>query len=574
MPRSRPSVDPRAAEALRPAEREADADIAALLRSASTSSSTFDLLVEIMARVLPLRAVVVVSRDPTEPPLMRIARRGRSEREPTPDVALSAMRYLAGDDRSLHDLERLQRAAAFEPHGSRWVALPLVGDDGSILGVLALATTAPVDEAGLAFMVMVARRLAPIVSRGRLWDVPHEELAREHQARAEAESVIEELAVVSRMTSLLASSLDYGSTLPELVRVLATEIGSGCVVDLADGDVARHVAHPPTLPRSPGVDKVLADVRRSGEPIAYVGGGAARRACAELAADWFVGVPIRIRDTVVGTMAVFGAAPRPPIPVHVAADLADRIGLAIDNGRAYARALASTRGRDELLSMVSHDLRSPLGAIMMNAAYVLEVTSKEPSQGPGRKELESILRAANRMKALLDDLLDVAALTEGAMSMKPGSWSARAAVTDALDILAPLAATAGIALINEVPEALAALYVDRDRLVQVLLNLVGNSIKFTPKGGSVRVRATTTEREAILRVVDTGRGMPAEQLSHVFERFWQAPGTRARTGIGLGLAISKSIVELSGGRLWAESAVGAGTTIAFTLPLERPRGDG
>lgn len=455
--------------------------------------------------------------------------------------------------------------------------MPVIDRDASIVGVLAVATDSPVDEESLAFVAAVTEELAPMIASGRLWD-GRSTCAPRAPLRAETEPMVGALSLLAELTSLLASSLEYESTLPELTRLVATRVACGCVVDVVEPDGARRFSHAPPLGER-AIARALGDlpseIMRLGAPLAASvelrwlrsndEDDPAERACRKLGVDWIVCVPVRGAKETLGALTIFGTDPNLALPVQVAVDLGSRIGMAVENGRAYRRAVTSIRNRDEALAMVSHDLKDPLGAILMNAARLLEETPEDDKPVCGRKQLEAILRSATRMMTLVRDLLDCAALDGGVISIRPDAWAPRALVDEAIETLSPIARHAGVVVTNELDANLSRVYADRDRVVQVLVNLVGNAIKFTHRGGRVRVRGETRDGEVVLRVADNGRGMNADALAHMFDRFWQAP-TAPRGGSGLGLAICKALVEISGGRIWAESALGAGTTVTFTLP--------
>ena len=170
------------------------------------------------------------------------------------------------------------------------------------------------------------------------------------------------------------------------------------------------------------------------------------------------------------------------------------------------------------------------------------------------------------MKKLVGDLLDLASIDAGKLSVRPTSADVSTVIAAALRDVGPAASTAAVCLLDDRLTDLPNAWVDPDRLTQVLVNLLANAIKFTPRGGRVRVRGARVDRnEIVIAVEDSGRGIEPEDLNRIFDHFWQAADTAAM-GSGLGLAICKSIVELSGGRIWAQSTVGVGTTVYFTLP--------
>jgi signal transduction histidine kinase len=167
--------------------------------------------------------------------------------------------------------------------------------------------------------------------------------------------------------------------------------------------------------------------------------------------------------------------------------------------------------------------------------------------------------------------LDLASIDAGSFAMAPTWCSVAAVIATALQDAAPLAASTGVTLVDDLERGLPSLPVDAERLAQVLLNLIANAVKFTPRGGRVRLRASVVgSTELVVAVEDSGCGIAPKDLGRIFDRFWQAPeSARTGTGTGLGLAICKSIVELAGGRIWAESTVGIGTTVYVALPLAR-----
>lgn len=221
--------------------------------------------------------------------------------------------------------------------------------------------------------------------------------------------------------------------------------------------------------------------------------------------------------------------------------------------------------RDDFLGMVCHDLRDLLGGIVMSSALLSRKLAKHDDSEQALAETARIQRYASRMNRLIADLVDVASIDAGKLAVVPASDDAAALVAEAVDALHAAASAKGVSLEAEGTEPALTADFDHDRLLQVLANLIGNSIKFTPKGGSIRVCcARAGEAELTFCVSDTGQGIPADMLVAVFERFWQA-GKDDRRGLGLGLYISRCIVEAHGGKIWAESKLGAGSRISFTL---------
>jgi PAS domain S-box-containing protein len=228
---------------------------------------------------------------------------------------------------------------------------------------------------------------------------------------------------------------------------------------------------------------------------------------------------------------------------------------------ARAQAEAAVALRDEVLAIVSHDLRNPLNTVLMSASLLLEM-DLTPEQRT--KQLEIVLRSARNMNGLIQDLLDVARIDAGRMRVQTRPQPVRPLVSEGVELLSHRAEQKQVALHCEInAEEVEA---DGPRVVQVLSNLVGNAIKFTPQGGAVRV-SVRPDGDGLIRfeVSDTGIGIDPNDLPHLFDRFWQVQRT-ARGGAGLGLAISKGLVEAHGGQIWVDSELGAGSTFCFTLP--------
>jgi PAS domain S-box-containing protein len=229
---------------------------------------------------------------------------------------------------------------------------------------------------------------------------------------------------------------------------------------------------------------------------------------------------------------------------------------------ALALAERSTRVRDDVLAVVAHDLRNPVHTVL-GAAGVVEVI---PSGEAHNRHVQMIQRAARRMERLISDLLDVASIESGTLSVRTAPVDLCALVSEVLELLQGQAGEKKIEIQREIDPGIPVVMGDHDRLLQVLSNLVGNAIKFTPEGGNVRVRLTRSGDEVVVSITDTGIGISAEDLPHVFERFWRARDTKAK-GVGLGLSIASGIIEAHGGRIWAESKLGVGTTMTFALPV-------
>lgn len=229
------------------------------------------------------------------------------------------------------------------------------------------------------------------------------------------------------------------------------------------------------------------------------------------------------------------------------------------------RADDAIRSRDEFLGMASHDIRNMLGGIAMSAAALKEVRSDEPAKSEIVRQTQRIQRYTAGMSRLVDDLLDVVSIEAGRLAVEPKREDAAELVRETLETFRPLAATKKISLQTDVKAGSLLGRFDHERLLQVLSNLVGNAIKFTQEGGRIEIAVETTEQEIRFAVADSGVGIAADKLEVIFDRFWQNT-QRDRSSLGLGLYIARCIVEAHGGRIWADSHPGQGSTFHFTLP--------
>lgn len=242
---------------------------------------------------------------------------------------------------------------------------------------------------------------------------------------------------------------------------------------------------------------------------------------------------------------------------------------------ARLEAEAAVRARDDVLAIVSHDLRNPLGTVSTSASLLVETPLSEEQKA---KQLEIIKRSAERMNGLIQDMLDVARIESGqALSLEPQAEKVAPLVNEACEAFETQAQERSQRLECEVPEGIPEVQADHDRILQVLSNLIGNAIKFTPEDGRIAVRAERHADSVRFSVSDTGRGIAEDDLPNLFLPYWQAKrkDRERRAGAGLGLPIARGIVEGHGGTIWAESREGQGSTFFFTLPLaESERGTG
>jgi signal transduction histidine kinase len=291
-------------------------------------------------------------------------------------------------------------------------------------------------------------------------------------------------------------------------------------------------------------------------------------------------VPLVQQHRLIGKFMLYrnGARPFTPRELQLASTVAVHVGQAVERSRherelarlyreeraAHLEAEEATRAREEILSVVSHDLRNPLGAIMMGATALLSIDTGGEKAHRVRSISERIHRQAVRMQRLIEDLVDFAGIQAGRLAITRGPHAPSEIVAAANDIFGPLAQERGLKFQTNVGTDLPVIQCDPDRAVQVISNLVSNALKVTPAGGEIAIGARPDAREVVFFVSDTGPGIEPEELPNLFERYWRGK-TGSYKGAGLGLSIARGIVDAHGGRIWAESQPGVGSTFYFSL---------
>ena len=221
--------------------------------------------------------------------------------------------------------------------------------------------------------------------------------------------------------------------------------------------------------------------------------------------------------------------------------------------------------RDDFLAIVTHDLRDLIGGIVMSSAVLSRRAPRNEEGEDTLAETRRIERYAARMNRLIGDLVDVASIDAGKLAITAATGDLAMSIAEAQDTFRAMASAKGISLATKVDATPLLAAFDHDRILQVLANLISNSLKFTPQGGTITLRGEQDAGGVRLSVTDTGSGIPVDSLERIFERFSQV-GRNDRRGLGLGLYISRCVVEAHGGRIWAESGRDAGSTISITLP--------
>jgi signal transduction histidine kinase len=418
------------------------------------------------------------------------------------------------------------------------------------------------------------------------------ETARE--GARELEQAARRLRLLAETGRLLSASLDVDATLNAVARLALPQLADMTMLDvIEDGSIRRFAAthtddrtaalferaraYPPTLgdggPQSRAIntgrsvfirafdEARVSDIARSPEHAELIRGLGMRS---------LLVVPLLGRDEkTLGTLSFVRVGDREPFDdsdCDLGEEIARRAALALENARLYEAAQRATRARDDMLGVVSHDLRNPIHSIYMGGSFLLDLL---PPEG---KELERtqaavIKRAAERANRLIQDLLDITHIESGRLSIDVRPYSAASLVDEAIEQVRMQAAEQGITLVRGEVDG-GMVHADRDRVLQALGNLLGNAIKFTPRGGRVTVFARVSPTDARFAVSDSGSGIPNEHLPHLFDRYWQA-SRKDRRGVGLGLSIVKGIAEAHGGEVRVETAPGAGSTFTLVLSMKR-----
>lgn len=247
------------------------------------------------------------------------------------------------------------------------------------------------------------------------------------------------------------------------------------------------------------------------------------------------------------------------------AQLAQLTAVSLENARSYQIAQRAVRTREEVLAVVSHDLRTPLSNLRLACTTLRQIV---PNASEAASVVTRIERTTTHMKRLVDELLAISRVDAGTFSIEPGQVLVNSLVEAAAQLARPLAEAASVTLDVAFTEPDAVVVADRTRVLQVFSNLLANAFKFTPRGGHVRLSAELEHEAGAVKffVSDTGPGMSEEVRARVFDRFWQGPTPQRSKGTGLGLYIAREVVLAHGGSIVVESAPGAGTTFSFSLP--------
>lgn len=396
--------------------------------------------------------------------------------------------------------------------------------------------------------------------------------------------------LITDASALLASSLDYRTTIAHVAEIVVPELCDWCTVDVVerDGALRDHVgiAHRDArkmqlmqeMRRRFGPTRDLLEAMHEGQPLLITDlrleslterafGPEHVEMLARLDPRSVICVPLAAQDRVLGVLTLGQSDSGRRFDdrdVQLAEELARLASNAIVNAELHHRATEAIELRERVLSVVSHDLRSPLAAIDLAGAVLLELPATRGNTFV-QKQLTLVRRNVGRMSRLIGDLLDMSSIQAGRLSLEREPCALVPLLAETLEAHQDAAREQTIALESDLRMGEHVLApCDRDRVHQVLSNLLGNAIKFCEAGAEITLSAEVRGREARIAVVDTGPGIPEPELPHVFELFWKSPRHR---GTGLGLFIARGIVEAHGGRMGVQSEEQRGSTFWFTLPL-------
>jgi PAS domain S-box-containing protein len=395
--------------------------------------------------------------------------------------------------------------------------------------------------------------------------------------------------------ALLAASLDFETTLDNVAHLAVPALADWCYVDILEDDgtirrlAAAHAdpakealtAELQRFPPAPGSSHPVVEVLRTGRPLLWTNPPAALPAqitrdaehlalVERLGAGSFMVVPLRARGRILGAITFVTSDPARGFDAatqRLAEDLAERAAVAVDNARLYRAAQEAVRARDEFLSVAAHELRTPITSLRGYAQLIVRQFERTGPPDPDRvrRALQVIDQQSTKLAHLVGQLLDSARIEAGRLALER-------APADVADLAASLvratqARTQQHTIRLDAPPSLPAT-VDALRLEQVLTNLLDNAVKYSPDGGPVVVALTTPAPDWLqITVTDQGIGIPPAQRERIFERFYQGHGPGSFGGMGLGLHISRQIVELHGGQITVEAPPAGGTRFVVRIPL-------
>jgi PAS domain S-box-containing protein len=505
--------------------------------------------------------------------------------------ALGQSYSLFGSHENEADVVRLLQSAQDQGsfHQERWWRRR----DGGLVWVEEMIS--PLDGTGF---VVISRDLTDRVeleerrlAAGRAWDEAG--VSRERLLHSELQAAERRASFLAEASSILvATSLDFDSTLKALARLAVSRLADWCVIH-AQGPTGElepaEVAH-----RNPELETALEEAADWSEGWHRVATSVRRTGQAELLdrvdlRSWFehgrdvplagseaasaMVTPLLGRGAVLGTVTLVSAEPHRAYTeedLALAEELGRRAAIALDNARLYREAQQANRAKADFLAIISHELRTPLNAIMgysdlLDAGISGSLTDRQ------LRQVDRIRASARHLLQLIEEILSYARMEAGGEELRLEAVNARDIARDAAIVIEPLAHSRDLELRLDVDGPQIMMQTDASKVRQVLVNLLSNAVKFTERG-YVELRVSAHDGHVVYEVADTGVGIPASEMSRIFDPFWQAerPNTRRAGGTGLGLSVSRRYVRLLRGDIKVESEPGRGTRVRVTLPVRTP----
>lgn len=402
---------------------------------------------------------------------------------------------------------------------------------------------------------------------------------------------------LSQVTLALASSLDYQTTLANVTRLAVPYLADWCTVDVlvADGTLqpmaAAHVDPAKEqwvyelsrrYPSDPNAHHGVSQVIRTGKPdllpqipeewlVVVAPDAEHRQLLRDLGLSSVMIVALRARGQTLGALTFVGGGSRRrygPEDLALAEELAERAAQAIDNARLYHEAQAAVQIRDTFITIAAHELRTPLTSLMGNVQLLARRVARDVAVSERlSRPLQVIAVQADRLNRMIQALLDISRIETGQLRIDHAPVNVGALVRRVVEELHPTLATHTVEC--RIPDEPLIIEGDELRLEQVLQNLLGNAIKYSPSGGRVEVSIERREERVCVSVRDQGIGIPAQEVPRLFQRFYRASNadTQFMSGIGIGLYVVKEIITLHGGTVEVESIEDSGSTFSFYLPL-------
>jgi len=449
---------------------------------------------------------------------------------------------------------------------------------GTVIGVLEVLNRRdgrPFDEDDERLLTAFAAQAAVAIQNARLFAMTDQALA----AR------VEELSMMQRIDRELNATLDYEQTMRAALEwaIQRTGADAGLIAVLAEEDGRQglrllvYQGYPPDavepyretlwpldrgivgrVARS-GQPELVPDVRSDPDYVAAVEGMVAQ-----------ITVPIWREERIIGIIVLESARTGQfdQEALDFVVRLADHAAIAMENARLFAAVEAANQAKTEFISFVSHELKQPMTAIKGYTDLLVKGLAGDLTETQ-RSFLEVIRSNVNRMDTMVQELLDMSRIESGRLRLEIGQVALREAIEEAVRAIRQEIEARRQTLEVEIAEPLPPVRADRNRVVQILTNLLSNAYKYTPEEGRIRVTVQPNGGFVVCSVSDTGIGIAPEEQERLFTKFFrsQHPLVRSVPGTGLGLVITKSLVELQGGQIWVESEPGKGSTFTFTLPV-------